>query len=406
MIENVNKLNNKVDRLESISQKKEVADVATQTFANGLHSSNKKVYIENILKEDLESEDNVLTNNKKLNSADITNENKNNKTPLHTSRVNDTILEDITSEKSQQPLTRQVVIDDPSIDKARVLNEENKNIDNSKANESHKQLNLKTIMKTSRETTITKYKKKVGNDYTKEQFKNNKEIGIGCKHRAFLRFDGGMTKLSMDVFEKDTKLEKDTYYFEREGQKYLIFRNIDSINPNIPNDSFTLMKLPEGCQKFDNNIVVDILNKARIGGIDGENSILIDSIEELQGFVIADEKIKNRYFDEAKNRRVCSLLSSGDLMKTYTSEFEKDCKENKITNYKDYMPLNDGQLEFRSEKEIYNDIYIKPYVKTVENLLINSSKKNEKTSTAELGEKLKMYNSLNRALIPETEINL
>ena len=186
----------------------------------------------------------------------------------------------------------------------------------------------------------------------------------------------------------------------------MVFRNIDSANADVSNDSFTLMKLPEGCQKFDNNIVVDILNKARIGGIDGENSILIDSIEELQGFVIADEKIKNRYFDEAKNRRVCSLLSSGDLMKTYTSEFEKDCKENKITNYKDYMPLNDGQLEFRSEKEIYNDIYIKPYVKTVENLLINSSEKNEKTSTAELGEKLKMYNSLNRALIPETEINL
>ena len=200
LIENVNKLNNKVDRLESISQKKEVADVATQTFANGLHSSNKKVYIENILKEDLESEDNVLTNNKKLNSADITNENKNNKTPLHTSRVNDTILEDITSEKNQQSTTkRQVVVNNQ--------------------NQETKKPDLKTIMKISRETTIKKYKEKVGNDYTKEQFKNNKEIGIGCKHRAFLRFDGGMTELSMDVFEKDIKLEKDTYYIEREGQK-------------------------------------------------------------------------------------------------------------------------------------------------------------------------------------------
>ena len=391
LIENVNKLNNKVDRLESISQKKEITEKATQStvqiFANGLHSS-KKIYINNILKEDLESEDNVSTdNNKKLVNEKIVDKKGDNKTPLHTSEVSDTILEDITSKKNQQSTTkRQVVVNNQ--------------------NQETKKLDLKTIMKASRETTIIKYKEKVGNDYTKEQFKNNKEIGIGCKHRAFLRFDGGMMKLSRDVFEKDTKLEKDTYYIEREGQKYLVFRNIDSANADVPNDSFTLMKLPEGCQKIDNNIVVDILDKARIGGIDGENSILIDSIEELQGLVIADEKIKNRYFNEAKNRRICSLLSSGDLMKTYIGEFEKGCKEKEVNNYKDYMPLNDGQLEFRSEKEIDNDIYIKPYVKTVENLLINSSKKNEKTSTAELGEKLKMYNSLNRALIPETEINL
>ena len=441
LIENVNKLNNKVDRLESVSQKKEMTEKATQstiqTFANGLHSS-KKVTIENISKKDLECDEGNILNNKKLNSEDINKKKEdNNKTPLHTSEVNNTILEDTISEKNQQSTTkRQVVINDPSIDKTRVVNEKNKNIDKPKVSESHEKLYLKTIMKTSRKTTIIKYKEKVGNDYTKEQFKNNKEIGIGCKHRAFLRFDGGMTKLSRDVFEKDTKLEKDTYYIEREGQKYLVFRNIDSANADVPNDSFTLMKLPEGCQKIDNDIIVDILNKARIDGIDGENSILIDSIEELQGLVVADEKIKNRYFDEAKNRRVCSLLSGGDLMKTYTSEFEKGCKENEINNYKDYMPLNDGQLEFRSEKEINNDIYIKPYVEKVkmvgnllsankaiqekkrveyteqvENLptnflLTNSSEKNEKTSTAELVEKLKMYNSLNRALIPETEINL
>lgn len=390
LIENINKLNNKVDRLDSILQKKEITERATQstvqTFANGLHSS-KKIYIKNILKKDLEPEENVSTNNKKLNSENIVDKNKNNETPLHSSEVNNTIFEGITSETNQRPTTkRQVVVNNQ--------------------NQETKKLDLKTVMKASRKTAITKYKEKVGNDYTKERFKNNTEIGIGCKHRAFLRFDGGMMKLSRDVFKKDTKLEKDTYYIEREGQKYLVFRNIDSANADVPNDSFTLMKLPEGCQKIDNNIVVDILDKARIGGIDGENSILIDSIEELQGLVIADEKIKNRYFNEAKNRRICSLLSNGDLMKTYIGEFEKGCKENEVNNYKDYMPLNDGQLEFRSEKEIDNDIYIKPYVKTVENLLINSSEKNKKTSTAELGEKLKMYNSLNRALIPETEINL
>ena len=277
IIQMLKDLTNKVDRLESISQKKEMADVATQTFVNGLCSSNKKVYVENILKKDLESEDNVLSNNnKKLGNENIINEEENNETPSHTSEVNDTILEDITSEKNQQSTTkRQVVIDGSSIDKTRVANEENKNIDNPKVNESCEKLYLKTIMKTSRKTTITKYKEKVGNDYTKEQFKNNKEIGIGCKHRAFLRFDGGMTSLSKDIFEKDVKLEKDTYYFEREGKKYLVFRNIDSANADVPNDSFTLMKLPEGCQKIDNNIVVDILNKARIDGIDGENSILI-----------------------------------------------------------------------------------------------------------------------------------
>ena len=120
----------------------------------------------------------------------------------------------------------------------------------------------------------------------------------------------------------------------------------------------------------------------------------MDSIEELQGFVFADEKTKNKYFDEAKNRRVCSLLSNGDLMKTYTGEFEKGCKENEITNYKDYIPFNGGQLEFRSEKEIDNNLYIKPYVekvKTIENLSINSSKENEK-----LKEKYKMYDNLDK----------
>lgn len=410
LIENINKLNNKVDRLESVSQKKEMTEKATQsavqTFTNGLHTS-KNIYINNILKKDLEcDEGNILTNkhNNTVGAEPI--DNKKDKITPQCSRADSTILEDVdkkgTCEETKiknKPLTRQIVIDGSSIDKARVLNEENKNIDKPKANESHEKLNLKAIMKISRETTITKYKEKVGNDYTKEQFKNNTEIGIGCKHRAFLRFDGKMTSLSKDIFEKDIKLEENTYYIEREGQKYLVFRNIDSVNADVPNDSFTLMKLPERCQKVDNNIVVDILNKARIDGIDGENSILIDSIEELQGLVIADEMIRNKYFNEAKNRRVCSLLSNGGLMNTYTSEFEKGCKDSNIADYMNYMPCNNEQLEFRTEKEIDNNLYMKPYVKIVENLPTNSSKKNEKVSTAELGEKLKMYNSSNKNFI-------
>ena len=408
LIENINKLNNKVDRLESVSQKKEMTEKATQSavqkFTNGLHTS-KNIYINNILKEDLECDkEDILINNKHntVGEEPIIINNKKDKITPQCSQVDNTVLEDVdkkdTCEENklnqQQPLTRQIVIDGSSIDKARVLNEENKNIDKPKVNESHEKLDLKTIMKISRETTIIKYKEKVGNDYTKERFKNNTEIGIGCKHRAFLRFDGKMTKLNGDVFEKDTELEKDTYYIEREGQKYLVFRNIDSVNADVPNDSFTLMKLPEGCQKIDNNIVVDILNKARIEGIDGENSILIDSIEELQGLVVADEMIRNKYFNEAKNRRVCSLLSNGGLMNTYTSEFEKGCKDSNIADYMNYMPCNDEQLEFRSKKEIDNDIYIKPYVKIVENLPVNSSEENEK-----LKEKLKMYNSSNKNFI-------
>ena len=60
-------LTNKVDRLKSVLQKKEITERATQstiqTFANGLHTS-KKVNIENILKKDLEPEDNALNSKK------------------------------------------------------------------------------------------------------------------------------------------------------------------------------------------------------------------------------------------------------------------------------------------------------------------------------------------------------
>ena len=65
-------------------------------------------------------------------------------------------------------MTRQIVIDGSSIDKAKIVNEENKNINKSKISESHEKLDLKTVMKISRENTIMKYKEKVGDDYTKE----------------------------------------------------------------------------------------------------------------------------------------------------------------------------------------------------------------------------------------------
>ena len=135
IIQMLKDLTNKVDRLKSVLQKKEITERATQstiqTFANGLHTS-KKVNIENILKKDLEPEDNAL-NSKKLGNENIVDKNKNNGTPLHTSEVNNTNLESI-GEKNQQSTTKRQI----------VVNTQNQEI---------KKLDLKTVMKGSRKTT-------------------------------------------------------------------------------------------------------------------------------------------------------------------------------------------------------------------------------------------------------------
>ena len=101
LIENVNKLNNKVDRLESVSQKKEMTEKATQssvvqTFTNGSHSSNKKVYIKNILKEDLEYDkgDILINKHNTVDEEPIINNKKDKITP-QCLQADNTILEDI-----------------------------------------------------------------------------------------------------------------------------------------------------------------------------------------------------------------------------------------------------------------------------------------------------------------------
>ena len=217
------------------------------------------------------------------------------------------------------------------------------------------------IMIASRKAVVEEYREQTCQvEYTKSEFKDDKRIGIGCVHQAFIRNDFGMMKLTSEVFEKDANLLGDTYYIEKGGQKYMVFRNVKSTNPNIPDNSFTLMKLPDNQLNSEN--LKNIITTARTEGIDGENSILINNIEELEIIVKGNAKLET-------DNRVCSVVSDSGLIRTYSENFKKGCENAKIpeNEYKEYLPEeNENQnLEFRTEKEIKQGRFIMPIGKDV-----------------------------------------
>jgi hypothetical protein len=112
------------------------------------------------------------------------------------------------------------------------------------------------------------------------------------------------------------------------------------------------MKLPAGCEKLSPDILKGIITKARTEGIDGENSILVNGIEELKDLVKNNTELR-------VNKRVCSVVSDWESAKIYSENLKKGCEDKGISNYEQYLPEEDRDLAFRTEKEIRGNEFIK-----------------------------------------------